>query len=94
MCCKLPTKFLICQIADYDPQLQSRNAVILKQQDCTQFHAFIQPTVAKEAKNEVTVLPCNETYSKFTGNPFNCYLPENKSFQDLSVDDVLKAVFF
>lgn len=49
---------------------------------------------AKEAGNEVTVLPCDETYSINTGNPFNCYLPENKSFEDLSVDDILEAVLF
>ena len=49
---------------------------------------------AKEAENEVTILLCDATYSTITDNPFNCYLPKNKSFKDLSVNDILEAVLF
>ncbi len=95
MCYKSHTEFVICNITDYNPRLQSRNAIVQKRKDqAQQFHAIIQPMAAKEAGNEVTVLPRDETYSINTGNPFNCYLPENKSFEDLSVDDILEAVLF
>ena len=95
MCSKLPTEFIIRYIADYNPNLQSRNAIIQKRKNQKQqFYAIIQPMMAKEAENEVTVLLCDQTYSSTSDNPFNCYLPENKSFKDLSVDDILKAVLF
>ena len=95
MCCKLSTEFVICDIADYNSHLQSRNAIIQKRKNqAQQFYAIIQPMMAKEAENEVTVLLCDETYSTSTGDPFNCYLPENKSFKDLSVNDILEAVLF
>lgn len=94
MCYKLSTEFVICNIADYNPELQSRNAIIRKRKDKKQFYAIIQPMRAKEAENEVTVLPYNETYSTSKGDPFNCYLPDNKSFKDLSVNDILEAVLF
>lgn len=95
MCYKLHTEFVICNITDYNPQLESRNAIVQKRTNpAQQFHAIIQPMEANEAKNEVTVLPYDETYSTSTGNPFNCYLPENKSFEDLSVNDILEAVLF
>lgn len=95
MCYKLPTEFVICNIADYNPHLQSRNAIIQKRKNqAQQFYAIIQPTTANEAENEVTVLPYDETYSTSMGKPFNCYLPENKSFKDLSVNDILEAVLF
>ena len=74
---------------------QSRNAIIQKRKNQKQqFYAIIQPMMAKEAENEVTVLRCDETYSTITDDPFNCYLPENKSFKDLAVDDILEAVLF
>ena len=95
MCNKLPTEFIICNIADYNSLLQSRNAVIQKRKNqAKQFYAIIQPMKAEDSKNEVTVLLCDETYSTITDNPFNCYLPENKSFKNLSVNDILKAVLF
>ena len=95
MCYKLPTEFIICNIADYNYHLQSRNAIIQKRKNqAQQSYAIIQPMMAKDAENEVTVLLCDETYSTITDDPFNCYLPENKSFKDLSVNDILEAVLF
>lgn len=95
MCSKLPTEFIIRYIADYNSHLQSRNAIIQKRKNQKQqFYAIIQPMMAKEAENEVTVLRCDETYLTITDDPFNCYLPENKSFKDLAVDDILEAVLF
>ena len=95
MCSKLPTEFIIRYIADYNFHLQSRNAIIQKRKNQEQqFYAIIQPMMAKEAENEVTVLLCDETYSTIKDDPFNCYLPENKSFKDLAVDDILEAVLF
>lgn len=64
MCSKLPTEFIIRYIADYNPNLQSRNAIIQKRKNQKQqFYAIIQPMMAKEAENEVTVLLCDQTYS-------------------------------
>lgn len=95
MCSKLSTEFIIRYIADYNFHLQSRNAIIQKKKNQKQqFYAIIQPMMAKEAENEVTVLLCDETYSTITNDPFNCYLPKNKSFKDLAVDDILEAVLF
>ncbi len=94
MCYKLPTEFVICNIADYNPHLPGRNAIIEKRKNRAQrFYVIIQPMMAKEAENEVTVLLCDENYS-VKNEPFNCYLPENKSFKDLSVNDILEAVLF
>ncbi len=95
MCYKLPTEFVICNIADYNPRLESRNAIIQKRKNqAQQFYAIIQPMMAKDAENEVTVLLYDETYSTIMGDPFNCYLPKNKSFKDLSANDILEAVLF
>ena len=94
MCSKLPTEFIIRYIADYNSHLQSRNAIIQKRKNQEQqFYAIIQPMMAKEAENEVTVLLCDETYSTIKDDPFNCYLPENKSLKDLAVDDIRSSTF-
>ena len=89
----MATEYVVCEIADYNEKLNSRNAKLCKRFDNTvAFCAVIQPVTVKDCLDEVTIISCNEDYSKLHDSVFNCYLPENKTFETLSAEDILTSV--
>lgn len=93
MCLTQPTEYVICQIADYNPLLRSRNALIRRKMNIRRT-AFvnIQPIIGQDGI--VAVFLCNESFEVRNDSPFDCDLPENKSIQELAAGDILTARHF
>ena len=90
--CQMPTEFVIQKIVNCNSESQTLNAILCKRHDPTRvFNAIIQLSEANG--NEVNIVSSNENFSDVTGHFVPCYLPDGKSFSDLSVKEILTAIF-
>lgn len=88
----LDSHFLIQKIVNCNSESQTLNAILCKRHDPTRvFNAIIQLSEANG--NEVNIVSSNENFSDVTGHFVPCYLPDGKSFSDLSVKEILTAIF-
>lgn len=88
----MPTEFVIQKIVNCNSESQTLNAILCKRHDPTRvFNAIIQLSEANG--NEVNIVSSNENFSDVTGHFVPCYLPDGKSFSDLSVKEILTAIF-
>lgn len=93
MCYKFLTEFIIKEISNYNPKLDNRNAVICKRQDATIiFHAIIQQSPLKDCQDEIIIYPTDDNFSKHTSSPMVCQTHENKSYEQLKVEDILYKI--
>ena len=84
--CQMPTEFVIQKIVNCNSESQTLNAILCKRHDPTRvFNAIIQLSEANG--NEVNIVSSNENFSDVTGHFVPCYLPDGKSFSDLSVKE-------
>lgn len=87
--CQMPTEFVIRKIVNHNSE--SLNAILCKRHDLSNsFNAIIQLSEAN--KNEVNIASSNNKFSDITGIFIPCYLPDGKSFSDLSNGDILTAI--
>ena len=90
--CQMPTEFVIQKIVNCNSESQTLNAILCKRHDPARvFNAIIQLSEANG--NEVNIVSSNENFSDVTGHFVPCYLPDGKSFSDLSVKEILTAIF-
>ena len=89
--CQMPTEFVIQKIVNCNSESQTLNAILCKRHDPTRvFNAIIQLSEANG--NEVNIVSSNENFSDVTGHFVPCYLPDGKSFSDLSVKEILTYI--
>ena len=80
------TRYEICSIADYNLDLQSRNATLCKTTNIAHLiYAVLQPL----QDDKVTFICCDKEFKNFDKGLFTCYLPEGKDFSQISKGDIL-----
>ena len=73
----LASRYVICSIADYNPDLQSRNVTLCKITDkSVRIYAALQPL----QQDKITLICCDKEFKDFDKEIFACYLPEGKVF--------------
>ena len=88
------TEYTICKIENYS-NLHGINAILCKRFDNSiTFYANIKKVEAENTNGDIIVCTCDKNFSLSSSTPFPCYLPENKSFEELKAGDVITAVFF
>ena len=78
--------YVICDIADYNPDYESRNATLCKYTDK---HFYIYAAIQPLQKGEVTLICCDKDFKNFDKSILTCYLPKGKKFNQLSCGDIL-----
>ena len=82
----LATRYEICSIADYNPNLQSRNATLCKPTNRAYLiYAALQPL----QNDKVTLICCDKEFKNFDKGIFTCNLPEGKDFGQIAAGDIL-----
>ena len=82
----LATRYEIYSIADYNPNLQSRNATLCKPTNRAYLiYAALQPL----QNDKVTLICCDKEFKKFDKSTFICFLPKGKNFSQIVAGDIL-----